>query len=404
MDLTGKLIIKVSLGDDIRRIQLDAFESLTYDELILMMQRVFRDQLDANADVTLKYKDEDGDLITLFDSADLAVAISYSRVLKLTIFINGKMSASGKTTNNVVSEDLIKELRGIRNRITEILDTLTDEKGSVTKSEGGIVNGRDATENVDELEGIDGKELRGMKLESKEFDPLQKPMASDDQLSVSSQTSSKVESVSAPPPPLPAPTQQVAPPSGPPSVSAAPATPVMNQPRYPSPAYAMAGYPGGPYPSMPMPTSDVSTKPVNGPTHAAAVAQPGAHVPPTAFVQPPQPGYQPDQQSGQQQQQAHQMQQHMPQATSAAAVSVAGHPQMSAFMGYPQQAPQQQPPPGTSAGSTPGQAASPYAPPRFPGAPPGAIPSQNNPYAAIGGGQRGPTPNFGRYPQAPAYQ
>ena len=298
MDLTGKLIIKVSLGDDIRRIQLDAFESLTYDELILMMQRVFRDQLDANADVTLKYKDEDGDLITLFDSADLAVAISYSRVLKLTIFINGKMSASGKTTNNVVNEDLIKELRGIRNRITEILDTLTDENGSVTKSKGDIVNGKDATENVDVLEGIDGKELRGMKLESKEFDPLQKPMASDDQLSVSSQTSSKVESVSAPPPPLPTPTQQVAPPSGPPSVSAAPATPVMNQPRYPSPAYAMAGYPGGPYPSMPMPSSDVSTKPVNGPTHAAAVAQPGAHVPPTAFVQPPQPGYQPDQQSG----------------------------------------------------------------------------------------------------------
>ena len=103
MDLTGKLIIKVSLGDDIRRIQLDAFESLTYDELILMMQRVFRDQLDANADVTLKYKDEDGDLITLFDSADLAVAISYSRVLKLTLFINGKMGAGGKTANNVVT-------------------------------------------------------------------------------------------------------------------------------------------------------------------------------------------------------------------------------------------------------------------------------------------------------------
>ena len=72
----------------------------------------------------------------------------------------------------------------------------------------------------------------------------------------------------------------------------------MNQPRYPNSAYAMAGYPGGSYPSMPMPTSDVSTKPVNGPSHAAAVAQPGAHVQPTAFVQPPQPGYQPEQQSG----------------------------------------------------------------------------------------------------------
>jgi len=387
MDLTGKLIIKVSLGDDIRRIQLDAFESLTYDELILMMQRVFRDQLDANADVTLKYKDEDGDLITLFDSADLAVAISYSRVLKLTLFINGKMGAGVKTANNVVSEDLIKELRGIRDRITEILDTMCDE-ASVTKSEGNIVNGKHVTEKFDESEVLDGRELSGMKLESKEFDPLQKPMASDDQLSVSSQTSSKVESVSAPPPTTTQ--QQVAPP--PP-----PVTPVVNQPRYQNPPYAVAGYPGGPYPSMPMPTSDVSTKPVNGPPHAAA--QPGPHVPPAAMVQPPfpitpQPGFQSDQQK-----QSHQMQQHVPQASSASAVvSAAGHPQMSAFMGYPQQAPQQQPP-GTSAGSTPVQA-SPYAPPRLPQ----VIQSHNNPYAAIGAGQRGPTPNFGRYPQAPAYQ
>ena len=35
-------------------------------------------------EITLKYKDEDGDLITLFDSSDLATAIQYSRVLKLT--------------------------------------------------------------------------------------------------------------------------------------------------------------------------------------------------------------------------------------------------------------------------------------------------------------------------------
>ena len=103
------------------------------------------------------------------------------------------------------------------------------------------------------------------------------------------------------------------------------------------------------------------------------------------------------------------MQQHIPQASfvSAAVVSTAGHPQMSAFMGYPQQAPQQQPQPppsGTATGNTPAQAALPYAPPRLPGAPPGAIQSHNNPYAAIGAGQRGPNPNLARYPQAPAYQ
>lgn len=43
----------------------------TYDELVLMMTRVFRGQLSAEDEITLKYKDEDGDLITLLDSTDL---------------------------------------------------------------------------------------------------------------------------------------------------------------------------------------------------------------------------------------------------------------------------------------------------------------------------------------------
>ena len=37
LDMTGKLIIKASLGDDIRRIPIHNDE-LTYDELVLMMQ------------------------------------------------------------------------------------------------------------------------------------------------------------------------------------------------------------------------------------------------------------------------------------------------------------------------------------------------------------------------------
>ena len=57
LDLTGKLIIKVQLGDDIRRIPIHN-EDITYDELVLMMQRVFRGQLDSNDEVTIKYKDE----------------------------------------------------------------------------------------------------------------------------------------------------------------------------------------------------------------------------------------------------------------------------------------------------------------------------------------------------------
>ena len=57
MDLTGKLIIKAQLGDDIRRIPIHN-EDLTYDDLLLMMQRVFRGQLTNSDDVTIKYKDE----------------------------------------------------------------------------------------------------------------------------------------------------------------------------------------------------------------------------------------------------------------------------------------------------------------------------------------------------------
>ncbi len=57
LDLSGKLIIKVQLGEDIRRIPIHN-EDITYDELILMMQRVFRGQLNSSDEVTIKYKDE----------------------------------------------------------------------------------------------------------------------------------------------------------------------------------------------------------------------------------------------------------------------------------------------------------------------------------------------------------
>ncbi len=57
MDLTGKLIIKARLGDDIRRVPIHN-EDITYDELLLMMQRVYKGKLNNTDDVTLKYCDE----------------------------------------------------------------------------------------------------------------------------------------------------------------------------------------------------------------------------------------------------------------------------------------------------------------------------------------------------------
>ena len=56
-DLTGKLIIKVGLGEDIRRIPIHN-EDITYDELVLMMQRVFRGKISSSDELLIKYKDE----------------------------------------------------------------------------------------------------------------------------------------------------------------------------------------------------------------------------------------------------------------------------------------------------------------------------------------------------------
>ncbi|KAL3210441.1 hypothetical protein MRX96_008686 [Rhipicephalus microplus] len=117
LDLSGKLIIKAQLGDDIRRIPIHN-EDITYDELILMMQRVFRDKLSSNDEVTVKYKDEDCDLITIFDSSDLSFVIQCSRILKLTIFVNQQPVP--------LEPDEIKHLRKepqeIRNVVNHLLD------------------------------------------------------------------------------------------------------------------------------------------------------------------------------------------------------------------------------------------------------------------------------------------
>lgn len=59
--MAGKLVIKARLGDDVRIIPIHN-EDITYDELILMMQRVYRATLASSDDLTIKYQD-DGTII-----------------------------------------------------------------------------------------------------------------------------------------------------------------------------------------------------------------------------------------------------------------------------------------------------------------------------------------------------
>ena len=87
------------------------------------LQRVFRGVLDPEEDLLLKYKDEDGDLITIVDNSDLSFAIQYCRVLRLTIIVG--VEDRQKKAGNAGAE-VTKELREVRDRFNNLLDLLTD--------------------------------------------------------------------------------------------------------------------------------------------------------------------------------------------------------------------------------------------------------------------------------------
>ena len=156
LDLTGKLIIKAKLGDDIRRIPIHN-EDITYDELILMMQRLFKGNLDPKDEVILKYKDEDGDLITINDNSDLNFAIQCSRILKITIFINGDEDV----VNPEQIKSIRKELQQIKDKTSNLLNLL--------EAKYNLENNLDAKMETPEIAEPSSAKLGETQ---KEFDPL----------------------------------------------------------------------------------------------------------------------------------------------------------------------------------------------------------------------------------------
>jgi hypothetical protein len=56
----------------------------------------------------------------------LAAAIAYSRLLKLTLFVNGQM-VKGAHNASPVSADVKQELRDMRDRLNRLLDLVEDQ-------------------------------------------------------------------------------------------------------------------------------------------------------------------------------------------------------------------------------------------------------------------------------------
>lgn len=284
MDLSGKLIIKVQLGDDIRRIPIHN-EDITYDELVLMMQRVFRGQLSSNDDVVIKYKDEDADLITIFDSSDLQFAIQCSRILQLTLFVNGQPRPLQSNEARYIRD----ELRFLRDKVLSLMDYL--EPAACRAPNEHVNTEADASKDKPLA-------LVSNTTTSKEFDPLtmtknedvtpeeQRPGTPDSISSRSSSISHQKPQVNQQPANY-----------GPPQLPGG----VSNQVRPGQPASQYIPYPQ----SGPTPPVGTNAFPPTGQSNPATPKQgyvnPGA--PPSMYSVPPgtqqtYPGYQPLQQPG----------------------------------------------------------------------------------------------------------
>lgn len=129
MDLTGMLIIKARVGEDIRRVPIHN-EDITYDELLLMLQRLFPQHINSKDEVLLKYKDEDGDLITIADGSDLVYAKAYNRTLNITIFVKGRDIPA---LNMSSVRSIRSELTIIRDRINRLLEKVESVYPEPTK-------------------------------------------------------------------------------------------------------------------------------------------------------------------------------------------------------------------------------------------------------------------------------
>jgi len=107
------LVLKTELNGDLRRIPLHN-DFLTFDELHLMLCRVY--QADLTDDDKLKYMDEDGDWVTIADSADLNFALESIRqrgVNTLKVRIGGAQCG--------MPDEIVTELKSIRDMSISVL-------------------------------------------------------------------------------------------------------------------------------------------------------------------------------------------------------------------------------------------------------------------------------------------
>lgn len=121
------LVLKTNFGGDLRRIPLHN-DFLTFDELHLMLCRVY--ESDIGDDDKLMYKDLDSDWITIADSNDLQLAIqTIQEANQKTLWL--KVGSPSELGN----DEVIKDLRAIRDMSIGLIDRIGDGSSGKKKVE-----------------------------------------------------------------------------------------------------------------------------------------------------------------------------------------------------------------------------------------------------------------------------
>ncbi|KAG0325854.1 hypothetical protein BGZ99_000120 [Dissophora globulifera] len=187
----------------------------TFNELCFIVQRLFRSEVSADLDnLVLRYQDDDGDLITIQDDADISHAISLSSVLRLTV--NDKIthpvvlpledlpkrlaSMDEKQTVAAVTASLV-DLHAWIGRAIQVIQSQHPTSSTIVKASGRAGENGSNTVLREKTEAATALESKPLVLSAESLDQLLEPRKSllARQTSVSSQASSSMHNAQSPP-------------------------------------------------------------------------------------------------------------------------------------------------------------------------------------------------------------
>ncbi|CAP36192.2 Protein CBR-TFG-1 [Caenorhabditis briggsae] len=114
--ITSTTILKARLADDVRKSSLHHANDLTLIDLVLNVQRIFA--LPSDANFLLKYKDQDGDLISLTSDSDLLLALN-------TVGATLDVSVVVDTKAREVVQDVQRQVEQIKLDVGKLLGALS---------------------------------------------------------------------------------------------------------------------------------------------------------------------------------------------------------------------------------------------------------------------------------------